>query len=358
MSLKEYTQDVQDTQDEQYTLGTFYGKETVNIEFKEFCLRLSPRVIMNTNDILDTIHTGKWSDKITYLIENNLKNYFDYMFPKYLASYWNSNINGNFIIGVNDYGEITGIPFLNTMDELSVKKMVQTYINDSIKNHIKTKVPIDTITSIISIKVHKLKINIHLIEDEMKELFDTYQKKFIQFNNDMDQYVLDKCIWLGKMKQYSGKLFNSVNTTKIRNELIHYIEEHQVENEYIDLIELLKSDTIIKIPSGITISILKKKGDNIIYWLTTYKDFMLKKITKERPKKPNPNHLINLVNLFSRLSVMRYRFLKNNDDIIYYMIEINFQNINNDEAVLFKFPNSKKWNFKTRITLNGDPCCI
>ena len=233
MSLKEYTQDVQDTQDEQYTLGTFYGKETVNIEFKEFCLRLSPSVIMNTNDILYMIHTGKWSDKMTYLIENNLKNYFEFMFPKYLASYWNSNINGNLVIGINDYGEITGIPFLNTMDESSVKKMVQTYINDSIKNHIKTKVPIDTITSIISIKVHKLNVNIHLIEDEMKELFDTYQKKFIQFNNDMDQYVLDKSIWLGKMRQYSGKLFNSVNTTKIRKELIDFIEKYQVENKYI-----------------------------------------------------------------------------------------------------------------------------
>ena len=97
MSLKEYNQDEQDILYEQYTLGTFYGKETVNMEFKEFCLRLSPSVIMNTNDILYMIHAGKWSDKMTYLIENNLKNYFDYMFPKYLASYWNSNINGRAI---------------------------------------------------------------------------------------------------------------------------------------------------------------------------------------------------------------------------------------------------------------------
>ena len=87
--------------------------ETLENEYKEFCIKTNLFDYYTQLDLDDIIKTGKFDGSIfNNMILDNLNLYCDIYVPKYGSSFTNSKIkNGSLQIGVNDNGEVTGVPF-------------------------------------------------------------------------------------------------------------------------------------------------------------------------------------------------------------------------------------------------------
>ena len=90
------------------TLGKQHDliQESLYVEFKEFCLQEETEV--DYSIVKTGIITNK--EKFNNDIYKNIRIYFYKYLPKYISAFINSNIKGQLIIGVNDFGEVTGIP--------------------------------------------------------------------------------------------------------------------------------------------------------------------------------------------------------------------------------------------------------
>ena len=89
--------------------------ETIDTEYKEFCIKNNIFNFYSSDEIEKIIYTGIIDNHTTFneLIISNLQLYFDLYIPKYASSFCNTDVkNGSLHIGINDFGEITGIPFL------------------------------------------------------------------------------------------------------------------------------------------------------------------------------------------------------------------------------------------------------
>ena len=121
-------------------LGGIYGdgRETTELEFKELCIK-NPNPRFNDTELKQIIETGYWDDKVTLAVNSSLKFYMDYILPKYISSFVNSNINGKLLIGIDDCGEITGVPYRGELSHNYILGLIAESISNNIKpcNNIK-----------------------------------------------------------------------------------------------------------------------------------------------------------------------------------------------------------------------------
>ena len=101
-------------------LGDYIGfDESKLIEFKEFILKIDPTSFFENEDIKNMVCTGKVLPNFNDIIMHNLIHYFKFYLPKYISAFGNmrdSSESGNIYIGINDFGEITGIPFIGNLE--------------------------------------------------------------------------------------------------------------------------------------------------------------------------------------------------------------------------------------------------
>ena len=68
-----------------FKLNSFYGRETTNLEFKEFCIKDNKNNLINQETIMDMIEKDYIDKSFNYLIQYNLKEYIKCLIPKYLT---------------------------------------------------------------------------------------------------------------------------------------------------------------------------------------------------------------------------------------------------------------------------------
>ena len=67
-----------------YSLGEYFSEgETLNLEFKEFFLKISPDIFFSESEIKEIITTGKWTSQLNSLVIINVKSYINYYLGKY-----------------------------------------------------------------------------------------------------------------------------------------------------------------------------------------------------------------------------------------------------------------------------------
>ena len=317
------------------TLGKFYGIETLLEESKEFHLQVGN--IFNEEILIDIIENGSWNKEFSLLIESNIWIYINKFFPKYVSCAYNSKILLKLAIGVDDWGEITGIPYDGELD----KSIIQNYIDDSINQNINC----DLNKKDIQINLIKLKTDPNILNDEIEILYKKYMKKIREVNDNMLEYKKKKSEWLTLYEIYSQRLEILINTTTMRKEIIEYIKSFNLGTEVQNVINLLESEEVILIPTGIEVSIARSTENinNVIYWLVEWKDYRTAELVKIRPKKPIINQKYDLYTLVSNLSLLRLRFVKNK--INYYLLEITINGENNkpENEVKYKLNGSDKW---------------
>jgi len=302
------------------TLGSPFSiqKENENYEFKEFCLEKNP---LELKEIIDIIKNGKFNTKLNKLVLSNLFHYLQKYIPKYYASFCNSNLKSKLVIGVDDVGEITGIPFKNNISKNDIL--------DYIKNKVFPKIIGDKDINNFNIEIIKLKQDKSLLYNNSDNLLESYfnhkkkrDKIFKEFNNN---YLK----WHTELEKKSGKLINILTDKEEKQNLINYIKNN---NGPYEIIEYLKNNTEFIIPYGMNMKYRKQNLNDFVYWLTKYKDKIVTDLQNKKPKKPYYKMFIDPYVIINKLTELRSKFL---EQVNYYLIIIEVNGQHNNKPIYF-----------------------
>lgn len=329
-------------------LGSCIGPEKIDLEYKEFCFKYLPHDYFSEEDIMNITH-GYWNTKLNDIILQNIKIYIKLYVSKCISAFCNSNINGSLLIGCNDWGEITGIPYLiKSNDDFKVlKNTITRSIHDELSTNLSSCVPID-------VKIQKLDVNHIFLEDDLMPLMKSYRKKIKEYVTQNEIYTLKKKEWMKDVLKYSAKLHILLNTPDIRDELIKHLVENDANER---IITLLKMNKYIPPPSGSEMKSAREFEDpsTLAYWLAVFKDTKLDYIMKCKPKRPRKNIPQNPYMMLHRLSLFRYRFSKNSD-ASFISIKITVKKDATRHPIKYKDTQLKRWVSNVRLFKKNGPC--
>jgi len=292
-------------------------KEDEKYEFKEFCLeKFTSCNSYDEAEVIKIISKGLFDNKLNNLIKINLLSYLKKYIPKYYCSFCNSNLKSKLLIGVNDVGEITGIPLF----KVSVNE-IKNFIKENILKNIKgDNISIDD----FNIKIIKLKKDKDIVYNISNNLLNDYiqhkknkQKLFNNYNNKYKE-------WHTELQIKSGKLIRILKDKNEKKNFINYLIENNVN---ISIINFIKNNYKFDIPRGEEMQIRKKNKNDYIHWLTQFKDKQQKDIIELKPIKPYYKMCIDPFIILDKLTDMRYNFI-DNKKINYYLIIIEINGIN------------------------------
>ncbi len=338
-------------------LGDNIGfRETLETELKEFIIKIDPALYYDENEIIDTINTGIIDhDKFNAIIFDNLNHYFKYYLPKYISVYANSKLdNAELYIGIDDFGEITGIPFFGNFNENILNGFLPSII-PFIKSD--TNNEYDLLKK-IKFEIIPLIKDMDYLDDSFQNIINEYFDKKHKYEKEYFENLRERLQWKEKVDYYLTKLVDYMNKPNYKKELIDFINSSEDSYKYKNVIDQLENNEYIDIENYNQIEIRKQNKNDIIHWVTTYKDMMIDKLKNNKPVKiPYVSFSTNIYNYqFTMLNNLRYRFCKNNKNINYYLIKITLptKNIGN---VYFKNFDSDNWIMRTRAIVNGAPGC-
>jgi hypothetical protein len=327
-------------------LGQCLGAEQVDFEYKEFCLKHLPYDYWTEEEIRN-IFDGEWDVKLNDIIRQNIDIYIELYASKYVASFANSKLNGNLLIGCNDYGEITGIPYLMTNDgDFDIlKSNIKTKIQIELKNKLSEQVS-------VKVEVKRLKVNRKFLEDEMKPLLSVYDKRLIEHKALTRKFTRQKQQWMNQVLKYSAKLYVLLNTD-VRKELIQFIITRDGNP---DVVKKLKTAKYIPPPSGDEMKEVRDgmNYDSLEYWLAKFKDDTLEKIMMAKPKRTKKQIPQSPSMLIHRLSLLRYAMSKN-PNVVFFTIKIMTPSLDSTKIVKYNDKNLG-WISNLRMCDERGPC--
>lgn len=330
----------------------FIGVETIDKEFKEFTFNYSG--ILMDNKLAETYCRSNHF-YFNKQVVSNLNKCIKYFLPKYVCAFFNSNITGHFIIGINDYGFTKGIPF----NGLLPKKNIQNKMYEIVNTYVKYSDNFYNFSN--NVKITFIKLN------RPPKPNTTISQKFINYLNEKERNINDYKEYLQKLENwkirfafFNQKLVELVNNIESRLMLIDYIKKHDPYNTIIDL---LYTDYKLEYKDHEQVTILKDDPNDTHYWLTRWKDEMIKIIKKDKPIFINNFNTQNTpLNLIIGVSDMIPHWINYNDNMNLYILHImiippKLANEHNNNYSYYDL-NTKKWLYCKRIVLeNGEPIC-
>ena len=338
--------------DDILTLASFVEElESETIEYKEFCLKIYLSQDRAKKIIQEEIHN---ISSFNELIIKNLSEYLNIYLPKY-ASAWSSTPveRGTLIIGISDDQEVTGIPFFGDLREVNINELLINsfkYLR-GIKNEVISEEVLQYYTQNINFKIKKLEVIPELLDDHIKDFLIEYQKKIDYMKSIKDEYMKKRKVWWKLIAFYTRKLRYLSDSVRFRKEMGNYIRE--TDSSKYDLIDMsFNFEVDIIVPYNKTFWERKKDDNDIIHWVTKYKDHAIRKLIKKKPKVPhiihyNPPYLY----VIRQLTMLRKRFVSQN--INYFVIEIDFIGNKSQYEYLEFSSNKLDWISKRRV---GSSC--
>jgi hypothetical protein len=339
------------------TLGDYIGfDESVLHEFKEFTLKIDPISFFDLDDIKEIITTGKLPDNFNDIIIHNLIHYFKFYLPKYISAFGNTKCeesNGNLYVGVNDYGEITGIPFIGTLE-----KDLITDIKDAIKIFLHTH-DLDDLMSQVNFEIIKLKCNTLYLDDQIDEFIALHMKKYKTAKDAYQKFLKDQRNWIDQIEHLTVRMSTFITNPIYRKEVAQFIRSKTSDPNYIKIAEQLEGDHEFTVLTGAQITEQKNDMNNVYHWVTNFKDVRLDYVRSVRPSRiglslVNPDEIYP--HLFQMLSCLRKRLIENNN-INYYLIKITMPTNYKDHIQFTNIGNRRIYS-KIRDIIDGNPCCV
>lgn len=348
-----------------YILGNYIGfDESKFNEFKEFSLKFDPIKYLETEAIQKIVETGIVPDDFNDIMLINIDHYFKFYLPKYISAFGNVRKEededilpeyASFYIGVNDFGEITGIPFKGEIDHDHLKEIL-----DSIKIFIKTDTDPDELFKKIQIDVIEIKKDMYYLDDPIEQILNEYKKKHEYIKKQYREYIKKQIEWVALIEKYTIKMATYLNDVDYRNKIATYIRSKTDNPDYLNIADQLNGSHKFNLLTGLEIMEEKNNQLNVYHWLTSYKDDTIDYIKQIRPSRPHVsqknNHEMHEYQ-FIKLTNLRKRFIDSNKDIKYYMLKINIP-VNYKENISYCNAANTRLITKIREVINGKPCCI
>lgn len=337
--------------------------ETLEVEYKEFTIKKDPIIYYSEEEITDMITTGIIEpEKFNIMINDNICHFFKYYIPKYLSAFGNSDLNNAILyMGVNDFGEITGIPFFGQITQNDLQNNL-----DHIKNFISLNgIDINGTTELftqVTFEIIKLEKDTELLDNNIENIISDFEDKKKKYEIEYRSKIDKRKKWMKQMEYYLAKIQDYATIPKYRKEVSNYILKNNTnyDPKLNKISELLLSDEIIFVKDGHEIRSRKENIYDVIHWITKYKDHMIDIVKELRPSKIQYcNFSQNIyVNQFSLLSGLRYKFIERNKDIDYYLIKIIFPTKFPKKIYFRNNEYKNNWSTRIRTIVNGDPGCI
>ena len=330
------------------TLGVSYGRESIHCEYKEFCIQVPIEYVYEQQDVYKIIKSGKIDTKFNSLIYQSIQMYFDNVIPKYVSSFFNSRISGNIFLGVNDFGQVTGIPLLNAVNI----PLIQRLFLDAMSKHIPN---FDSIQHNVTLQCIPLTLDTSLLTNtELNSMMHSYSQKVTTRNHAQSLYKVEKDQWFDKVSVYEKKINSLINSEPARSQLCEYVNTfcHNITVRT-HVCQQLLSNSILTIEN-----LDRTDPSTIFFWACAFKDHMLESLLSTRPTKPHIPIRIHPNLIFSRLTPMRLLFIQNNNNIQYYLIKISIKYAQNTPPVFYKYPFDDTCHFKIRrLNAYNQPFC-
>jgi len=143
------------------------GNETIDIEYKVFNL-FNIGLEMSNEDIETLIINKKWIFN-NYIIRN-IKSMINIYLSKYTCAYLSNSVNTDCILylGVDDFGNVKGIPYQGILNISEIK----SYFQENIKNNIKCE---DNINILDYISFELIKLN-YKNDDTLQTIHPYYEE--------------------------------------------------------------------------------------------------------------------------------------------------------------------------------------
>lgn len=345
-------------------LGDHIGfGESLQDEFKEFVLRLDPELFTDSIHFKKIIDTGIFPEGFNDLIMENIFHYFRIYLPKYISAFANcEEIEEGFLyFGVNNSGEITGIPFKGEISETLFSKLIFS-VKQNLNLDSKDKSFIDELFSEIQIEFIQLEKNLEYLEDSATEEINERIEKYNKYKEEFKHFCIARKLWLDEVMSFNNKISYMILDRKIRNTIAEFTRNHAHGDPVVlKQAEILESDEKIEILNGVQLNDFKNYKDNVYYWVMTYKDIVIQEIRSRKPAKPalsfNPPDNM-YITYFQLLTKLRYKFIVNNSDCNYYLIKIRIPG-KKKKDVYYQHPHYYgRWIKKIRSINEQGPCCL
>lgn len=326
-----------------YTLGGYLEtKESMTIEYKEFCFKENVYNLLTDKQVSDMCRKSILPRKFNNVVLYNLCKYIDIYLPKYACSLHNSlESELTFVVGVNDHCEVTGIPY--THEHLNDQsEFLNGYLKHTLKNNMKHVCCLDYELSITEINKESCILEDLQFDSEMK-LFD---KKQNWYNIQEKKYNKKRKKWIREILKYKGKLQEVLDDPTFREEFKTYL----INDNIFEMFQHhFSSDFVIDVEK---IKYYKKDPTCFVYWLIAFKESKVEELLHSKPIAPIIPRLPKIeFTSVSHLSQLRKRWIINNPRLGYYLVKITLKKklINCGNILQFKDPMKKHWRIVERF---------
>lgn len=296
-----------------WSIGSFFCKETLCIEFKEF----KPNKIYlknvfeknldgNNFDQDEDDDTNKTVQKmenffrkiienslyceLTQLVKDNIIQYISNYVPKYIASFGNyyDPVNhfehGQFYIGISDNGQVFGIPNIGIDFDGITESIYQIVANLQVNSKLKTSIRANIKIEIIDVDTSDL----DFLDNNLGDYIKYFQDKNYEYDTYRAGYMKKRQEWNEELSKYKKAINILMNEPHIRIDIIDFTRNYS--NESIQNIDQFKTKMIKRFqdPTPFDIKIgemTDKKSDpaNIEFWIGLYKDTRSHEILVKKP---------------------------------------------------------------------------
>lgn len=345
-----------------YKYNDFIGHETLEIEYKIASLNMKGTGVTDSHAV-ELIKSNEFifNDSII----NNLSTYVNYYFLKYFTGFLNQNNQHEIkkpkiMIGVNDYGFVSGIPFKGELNIDFLKKICESNITN---NNIISNIDKDTLSKLYQIKL----IKIDYQPNKTKDYYKMYLKQELENKKLMNKYYSKFKLMNKMIKKYATKLTNIILNEPTRSELLEFIwnrVEFKYPMIYFKIKKQINDKSFPMNPDHNDIQIYKEDVYSVYYWVTRFKDEMIDFYRTMKPEKPILSNKIYPNNMISIIENMIPNWMNCNSDMNLYIIQIDFfpEKIKKigieDYYIKYVNPFNNSISYCLRdLDYQGNPCC-
>lgn len=287
--------------------------ELINVEYKEFCFKTNLFNLYSKKDLNAFIVSSFLLKDFNELIIKNIKKYIYVYVPRYVSAFHNSNFDEKYLfyIGINDYSEITGIPFNGNLKIfiMYIKSYIKRIVKENVKDICCIKIDCEIIENEIDTDI--------LSDDYLQDILRKYNEEKQRYQQKYNKYILDKKDWIGDILFFKGKLQDVINNQSIKINFVEFLENKNLLNSFPEVYKDTHS-----IPSN-EVKFVKNNPNNMIYWLIKFKDEKMKNLMIRKPVDPPIPKILNIdYCILTKMSALRKRLVDRG--VRYYTIKITF----------------------------------